>query len=581
VTKIKIPLLTYYGLTNKTLMRSIIVALIVFVSVFIGHLLYYKIISQNSSPIWWKLYVVTEIYLISFSLALAFAFGAYALATVKNRSKTAVAGSAAVTLIVWFTSACGAPILAVALGLIGIGAGSAVLPPIATAFMTIIFVSFGFFWLNRKSSVCAPKSQENAEAFKNIGVNIERFNAQQCITGSLYAETFKKQNNRPKGMEYFDDMVSDIYGKRIREILNAKKEGRIVVGNFCVFVPEELILAVNGVSIGLCAGSQGPIPDAERILPRNICPLVKSAYGYALTKSSPYFQSVDFVCGETTCDAKKKTWELMNKEIPTYVMEIPQMKRQKDRELWLEEIKGFKTKIEQDSKITISSDALDKAIKIMNEKRSSLKRLNKLRHHIPSPISGKDVLLAEQIAFYDNPERFTGKVNELCDELEDMIKNGIYAAPAEATRVMISGSPMALPNWKIHNIVEEGGGVVVNEESCIGTRYYNDNIVGADSDIDEKLSALTDRYMKINCACFTPNDERIEQVINEYRDSGAQGIIHYSLQFCHTYNIEAIKIKERCGSEGIPFLSIESDYSSEDIGQLQTRIEAFLEQIRG
>lgn len=563
--------------------RKLIIPLSVFIAVFIAHLLYYKIVSQNSSPIWWKLYVVTQMYFIGFSLGLSFAFGAYALTMMRSRSKSAVAGSAVIAFLVWFTSACGAPMIAIVFGIVGIGIGTTALPPIASALMTILFISLGYLWLKRKSlscaDACAAKTKENAEAFKDIGLDIEKFSSQQCITGDLYSKTFKTQDNRPKAMEYFDNMVSDIYGSRVKEILSAKKQGQIVVGNFCVFVPEELILAAGGVSIGLCAGSQAPIADAEKVLPRNICPLVKSAYGYALTKANPYFQTVDFVCGETTCDAKKKTWELMNKEIPTYVMEIPQMKRPKDRDLWFEEVKDFKTKIEEMSKKTISSDSLTEAVKIMNNKRSALKRLNSLRHHNPSPISGKDALLVEQIAFYDDPVRFTEKVNALCDELEGRIKDGVYAAPSSAPRIMLSGSPMALPNWKLHNIIESAGGIVVNEESCIGTRYFNDNIAENNNNLNDKLLALTNRYMKINCACFTPNDERINQVFEEYKSSKADGVIHYSLQFCHTYNIEAIKIKEVCDKEGIPFLAIETDYSSEDIGQLRTRVEAFLEQI--
>ena len=111
----------------------------------------------------------------------------------------------------------------------------------------------------------------------------------------------------------------------------------------------------------------------------------------------------------------------------------------------------------------------------------------------------------------------------------------------------------------------------------MATHFDDENLPGMEAQLEE----LTDRYMKIDCSCFTPNDERITQIEKEYRSSGAQGIIHYSLQFCHTYNIEEIKVRELCERENIPYLSIESDYSPEDVGQLQTRIEAFLEQIRG
>jgi benzoyl-CoA reductase/2-hydroxyglutaryl-CoA dehydratase subunit BcrC/BadD/HgdB len=419
------------------------------------------------------------------------------------------------------------------------------------------------------------------EMWESLGMDVERFQKMRCVMGDLYSKTFLFQDNRPKGMDYFDHIVSEIHGGRIREILDAKKEGRPVVGTFCVFIPEELVIAAGGVCIGLCGGSQGPVPDAEKVLPRNICPMVKSAYGFKTAKVCPYFQSVDFVYGETTCDAKKKTWELMDREVPTYVMEIPQMKRERDRHLWLEEVRDFRAKMEEVTGEAITEEALSAAVRIMNEKRRALQRLNSLRHHNPSPISGKDLLLIEQIAFYDDPVRFTEKVNSLCDELRERIDRGIAVAPETAPRVMVAGTPMALPNWKIHSLVESAGGIVVNEESCIGTRYFKDLMDEESGDMDAMLLALTDRYMKIDCSCFTPNDDRMDQVLKECRDSKAQGIIHYSLQFCHTYNIEAIRVREACEKEGIPFLAIESDYSPEDLGQLQTRIEAFLEQIGG
>ena len=238
------------------------------------------------------------------------------------------------------------------------------------------------------------------------------------------------------------------------------------------------------------------------------------------------------------------------------------MKKQADMDMWLTEVKEFKNKVESIAGNEVTLDALKQAVTVMNNKRKALQRLNTLRHTNPSPISGKDVLLIEQIAFYDEPIRFAKHVNELCDELEVRIKNNVAIPNKNAARIMVAGVPMALPNWKLHNLVEGAGAVIVNEESCIGTRYYKDLMEDAD-DMETILHNLTKRYMQIDCSCFTPNDERIDQVLKEYKQSGAQGIIHYSLQFCHTY------------------MFIESDYSPEDVGQLQTRVEAFLEQIDG
>lgn len=416
--------------------------------------------------------------------------------------------------------------------------------------------------------------------WKELGINLERFEKMRCVLGEIYEKQFLSQKNRPKGMEYFDWMVSEIHGGRIVEILEAKKEGRPVVGTFCIYIPEEVIVGLGGLCIGLCGGSPGTIPDAEKILPRNICPMVKSAFGFKVAQVCPYFQSVDFVYGETTCDAKKKTWEILNDYVPTYVMEIPQTKRYHNRTLWLEEVRLFVEKMENITGKKLTKEALLEGIKIVNAKRRALQRLNYYRSFNPPPISGKDCLLIEQISFYDDPVRFTQKVEELCEELEERVKRGEGVADPQAVRIMIAGTPMALPNWKIHNIVEGLGAVIVNEESCIGTRYFKDLIPEEDGTLEELLERVVDRYMKIDCSCFTPNDERVSQVLKEYEDSRAEGIIYYSLSFCHTYNIEAIKIQRACEARGIPYLFIETDYSPEDIGQIQTRIEAMLETIR-
>ncbi len=417
------------------------------------------------------------------------------------------------------------------------------------------------------------------ELWKDLNMDVKRFDTMRLMLGEIFVKSYLSQKNRPETMAYFDNMIAELHGGRIQELLDAKNEGRPVIGTFCVYIPEEIVLAAGGVCVGLCGGSQGSVPDAEKILPRNICPMVKSAFGFKDGRICPYFQVVDFIYGETTCDAKKKTWEILDDMIPTYVMEIPQTKRPSAVNMWFSEVKDFKRKIESIGGFEITLESMEKAVKVMNNKRKALQRLNSLRHSDPTPISGKDVLLIEQIAFYDEPVRFAEHVNALCDELEQRIDDGITVQNTSTPRVMVAGVPMALPNWKLHNLVEGAGAVIVNEESCIGTRYYKDLMEEDTGDMESILKELTRRYMQIDCSCFTPNDDRIDQVLQEYKESGAHGIIHYSLQFCHTYNVEEIKIRKACEKKNIPYMFIESDYSPEDVGQLQTRVEAFLEQI--
>lgn len=423
--------------------------------------------------------------------------------------------------------------------------------------------------------------KSDPQLWEKLDMDVARFSGMPAMLTKVYTDIYLSQQNRAKGMEYFDGMVENIHTGRIHELMAAKEAGKPVIGTFCVYIPEEVVVAAGGICVGLCGGAQAPIADAEKILPRNICPMVKSAFGFKVGRICPYFQVVDFVYGETTCDAKKKTWELLDEYVPTHVMEIPQMKREKDKALWLDEVKEFKVAVDKITGTETGFDELKTAIQLINGKRKALQRLNRLRYHNPAPISGKDMLLIEQIAFYDEPVRFTKQVHELCDELQERINQGVSVAPASTPRIMVSGTPMALPNWKLHNIIETSGAIIVNEESCIGTRYYKDLIDEGSTTLDQQLERLTERYMQIDCSCFTPNTERIEQVLKEYEESGAEGIIDYCLQFCHTYNIESVKLRKACEERGIPFMTIESDYSPDDVGQLKTRVEAFIEQIRG
>ena len=196
------------------------------------------------------------------------------------------------------------------------------------------------------------------------------------------------------------------------------------------------------------------------------------------------------------------------------------------------------------------------------------------------PISGKDALLVTQISFYDDVTRSTQQINALCDELEARVAKGIGVAPKTAPRILISGSPMAIPNWKLHHLIESAGAVVVCEESCIGTRAFSDLVDESGKTLDTQLKNISDRYMNIHCACFTPNDERLDDVVRLAKEYKADGVIHYNLQFCHTYANEAVKMEKTLEKAGIPLLRIETDYSDEDAGQLRTRIDAFLEMLK-
>jgi len=390
------------------------------------------------------------------------------------------------------------------------------------------------------------------------------------------------QKNRPKKMDYFDFVLSEIHGLRVEELAKLRAAGNKVVGAFCLYAPEELAYAANATMVGLCGGADFSVPDAEKVLPQNLCPLIKSFYGFKVGLTCPYFQSCDIVVGETTCDGKKKVYELLNEEIPTYVIEIPHKPdTTQGRSLWMKELEAFKAELERITGNKVTAEKLKASIELINNKRKALKRLSDLRKNSPSPISGLDALIVMQISFYDDVKRFTAKVNELCDELEERVRKGIGVADKDAPRLMVSGCPMAIPNWKLHSIVETAGASIVVEESCVGTRYFSDLVEPKGETVNDLLHALVDKYSKIPCACFTPNDARTKSVDKLTKEFNIDGVVYYTLQYCHSYNVEAVKVGRALKAVGLPMLKIETDYGMGDAAQIKTRVEAFLEIIEG
>jgi len=412
-----------------------------------------------------------------------------------------------------------------------------------------------------------------------LGLDIASHDALLGAVGQLYGDAYLTQVDRPEATDYLDASVGGIHSARIKELEDFRAAGGKVVGTFCLYVPEEIVRAVGALCVGLCAGAEFGYDEVERIMPRNTCALIKSFMGFKLARVCPYIESSDLVIGETTCDGKKKAYELLGEIHNTWVMELPQMKRPADLVFWRAELDELVAKVEELTGNTVTAESLRASIKEVNDKRRALQRIGAARAVDPVPISGKDALLATQIAFYDDVPRFTTMMNRLADELDERVVAGTGAAPKGAKRVLITGTPMALPNWKIHDIVEKAGAVVVGEEMCTGSRYY-DSLVPEDGEtVSEMLDAIASKYLGINCACFTPNDGRIDDVLRMAEELHADGVLDLSLQFCATYQTEASSVEKAVREAGYPVLRIDTDYSGEDVGQLSTRVEAFLEML--
>lgn len=419
------------------------------------------------------------------------------------------------------------------------------------------------------------------EMWSKLGVNLEAHDGLLAVLGEAYKEIIFTQENRPEATRYLDLVMGAIHGIRVEELVAAKEEGRKVIGSFCVFVPEELIIAANAISIGLCSGAEVGNEEAERFVPRSTCSLIKSAFGFKLHKLCPFTEVTDMIVGENTCDGKKKAFEQFAKiHEGFYLMDLPQVKSAAGKALLKAEYIRFAEKLEEITGNKITAESLARGINIVNTKREAMNRLASLRAAIPTPISGLDALLANQIYFFDDPERFTGAVNAICDELEQRIKDGVGVTTKETPRVIVSGCPMAVPNWKVPAIIEKSGAIIVGEEMCTGERGLQNIVEPQGETVDAMIDAIVERYLKVDCAVFTPNESRLNNIKEMVKKYNADGVVHYTLQFCQPYAHEAINIERELEEAGIATLSLETDYSAEDMGQLHTRIEAFIERIK-
>lgn len=286
--------------------------------------------------------------------------------------------------------------------------------------------------------------------WQDLGMDVETHDQLCQVLPQAFGDVYLSQENRPEAMDYYNFVVAEIHGVRPMELIEHQKKGGKVFGTFCLYVPDEVVFAAGAIATGLCGGSQFWVPGGEKVLPVNTCPLIKASVGARLDRTCPFFRIADMYVGETTCDGKKKAYEILGEDVPIHVMDLPQMKRQKDIQAWAEEIKEFMKVVEEFTGNTITVKSLADSIQLINGKRKALKRLYEMRKNKNIPISGKDALLISQIAFYDDPTRFTEMTNKLCDELEERVKSGVSVFPKGTKRILLTGTPLAIQIGRAH-----------------------------------------------------------------------------------------------------------------------------------
>ncbi len=420
-------------------------------------------------------------------------------------------------------------------------------------------------------------SETHRRMWEELGMNLELHDRLLEGLDRSHQRMIVARSGRPAAMGIFDEAFHDSHSGRVADIVGFRKAGGRSIGTFCIYVPDEIAFAAGVAPMALCGGSAWAVDQADRLLPRDICPLVRSTFGMSVSGTCPYKTLKDFGLGETTCDAKKKAWDLVG--FPS--LELPQRKSREDRDLWMTEVRRFAGMMEDLSGASITVPALREGIRLGNRRREILREINETRRLPEPPISGLDALLVSQAALAMDVRRFIEAGEELLEELGARIREGRGAYSEPGPRVLYAGSPSPMGFAKIHFILETSRFRVVSDESCTGARYWRGVVDDSPDDVESLLGAIADRYFAIDCACFSPNADRLDNIRAMIRDWSVDAVVHGVLQYCHGFDIESRTLDRALSKDGIPTFRIVTDYSEQDEEQTRVRVEAFREMVEG
>jgi len=375
-----------------------------------------------------------------------------------------------------------------------------------------------------------------------------------------------------------DEYAGEPAKRTLAYIQSQREQGKTIVGTYCGYAPLEVIRAMDAVPAVLCAFSNKTVEPAEAVLPANLCPLIKSSYGFIITDTCPFFAVSDAVIGETTCDGKKKMFELIASYRPMFVMDLPQVPDQPEAQNnWTEMIKKLAGFLETTFDREILVEKVEREIKETNIKNRMMNRIFAFAALKPPVINWSELYELTYLAQVARGKDFLPLLEETLGRLETRVENGFHYGKVDSPRVLITGCPVGGDATKVFGIIEESGGVIVAVDNCTGMKSFMGEI---EEGTDDPFAALSRHYLEIPCSCMTPNSRRLSELDKMISWFKPDAVIEVILHACHSYNIEAYKImthvKER---HDLPYLKIETDYSEGDVEQIRTRVEALLESL--
>jgi benzoyl-CoA reductase/2-hydroxyglutaryl-CoA dehydratase subunit BcrC/BadD/HgdB len=386
-------------------------------------------------------------------------------------------------------------------------------------------------------------------------------------------------DDNPQGMAYFYDLFQRVYCQA-----EALPRTGPLVGTTCIHAPEELIYAMGATPVRLCNGAYHYDQVGGDFMPAKSCSLVKALLGMLHSEDPvPRIGKPDLVVNLTTCDQKKKAGVMMaDMGYAVYDLELPPSKESEaSRRYWQRSVRDFTLRLRQLTGKKLKRKNLRGAMAKIARAQAAFRTLHNLRKSSPALFLGKDTFLVTNAYFFDDIERWTGAVEKLNAELQQRREQGFRAAQRKAPRILFTGSPPIFPNLKLPLLIEEAGGVVVADETCSANRMLYDMTAVDEWMVGDMVDSLADKYLKpCTCPIFTNNLDRHRRLLELAAGFNVDGVVYQAFAGCQVYEMEQRSIADALKAGNISMLYVETDYSPDDMGQLSTRIEAFLESIK-
>ncbi len=407
----------------------------------------------------------------------------------------------------------------------------------------------------------------------------ELFIEKSTRVSASYLRRAEQLGDMPKAMKPFFDVLRNIYV----ELEDApKNSGQKTIGTLCAMVPSELIEAAGAIPVRLCSGSYTAYSIGDDIVPRDACPLVKAVMGFQEMEVSPLYQNCSLLVIPVTCDCKKKLAGMLESMRPTAVLHVPSSKEEDaDVIQYLHELYGRIPMLEVVPGQQVTAKTLAESIDRRGYAQYEMSRFLTYRQSIPPLLFGTQVMAVMNALAYMPALSWGRQLHLLNEELSLRLEQGRFAAKENRPRILLTGSPIAFPNLKLPLLIEEMGGMLVADETCMGERALYDPLSVWDSSMDGMMRALANRYTRpCTCPTFVNNRQRIFRIQQMVKDHKVEGIVYHVLRGCLVYDYEYPILEETFGKLDIPIIRVESDYNEEDVEQLRIRIEAFIELIK-